>query len=129
MRHSFFILILFPVIGFAQTSNHLNDLVVKDSTANFNSIPLGSDSLSSAFLIVIKNEVKSHKHVYHTENVYIIEGTGHMTMGDKEFDVKPGDHFFIPKGIYHGVKVTSTKPLKLLSVQSPYSDGTDRVFE
>ncbi|TND10383.1 MAG: Cupin domain protein [Bacteroidetes bacterium] len=88
---------------------------------------LYSDSLVSSFAIVIKKEVKKHKHVHHAEHVYILEGAGEMILGDKILQVKKGDVIFIPKGTPHAVKVTSKKPMKVISVQAPYFDGKDRV--
>lgn len=84
------------------------------------------DSLASSFIIWVKKEVKLHKHNFHTENVYVIEGSGVMKLGDAEFEIKQGDYIFIPKNTPHRVKVTSEIPLKILSVQSPYFDGKDR---
>ena len=72
--------------------------------------------------------MKLHKHVEHTENVIILEGEGEMTLGDKKFKVKKGDIVFIPKGTPHSLTVTSAIPVKVLSVQSPFFDGKDRIF-
>jgi mannose-6-phosphate isomerase-like protein (cupin superfamily) len=60
--------------------------------------------------------------------VYVIDGEAEMRLGDKTVKIKNGDIIFIPKGTVHAVKVTSKRPLKVLSVQAPHSDGTDRVF-
>lgn len=89
---------------------------------------LFSDSLSSSFCIVIKKEVKAHKHLQHSEQVMILEGEGLMVLGDKTFTVKKGDLIFIPKNTIHSVKNSGKIPLKVLSVQAPYFDGKDRVF-
>lgn len=90
---------------------------------------LGSDSLSTANLIFIKKELKPHHHAAHSEQAYILDGTAEMQLGDKYFTVKKGDIIFIPKGTIHAVKTTSTTPLKVLAIQSPFSDGTDRVWD
>lgn len=97
------------------------------SADNIYARPLFSDSLVSSFVIVIKKEVKKHKHVSHAEHVYVLEGTGEMVLGDKTFTVKKGDVLFIPKNTPHAVRVTSKKPMKVLSVQAPYFNGKDRV--
>lgn len=88
---------------------------------------LYSDSLVSSFAIIIPKEVKKHKHVSHSEHVYILDGTADMVLGDKTMRVKKGDVIFIPKGTPHAVKVTSKKPLKVISIQAPHFDGKDRV--
>ncbi|MDQ3046890.1 MAG: cupin domain-containing protein [Bacteroidota bacterium] len=89
---------------------------------------LASDSLSTSFVIFVKKEVRKHKHAFHTENVYVLEGSAEMLLGDKMTSIKKGDMIFIPKNTDHAVKVTSVIPLKIVSVQSPFFDGTDRIF-
>lgn len=90
---------------------------------------LASDSLSSSFLIWIKESVALHKHEVHTESVYVLKGTGKMTLGDKTFELSPGSYVFIPANTPHSVVVDkSMGAMKVLSVQSPNFDGTDRVM-
>lgn len=89
---------------------------------------LASDSLSTSFVIFIKKEVKKHRHAYHTENVVVLEGTGEMLLGEQKIKVKKGDVLFIPQNTPHSVKVTSKKPMKVLSIQSPGFDGKDRIM-
>ena len=129
MKRLLLLLILTPWWSSAQTINHLFNYPIPTDTANIVSLPLSSDSLSSSFLIVIKQNVKSHKHENHTENIYILDGNGTMRLGEKEFDIKQGDHVFIPKNMFHSVRVLSSSPLKVLSIQSPYFDGKDRIWE
>ncbi len=89
---------------------------------------LTSDSLGSAFLIWVKKNVQSHLHQAHTESIYVLEGTGSMTVGDSIFDIQAGSFIFVPFGTYHAVTVTSEIPLKVLSNQSPKFLGKDRIF-
>ncbi len=89
---------------------------------------LFSDSLSSSFCIVIKKEVKAHKHLHHSEQVMVVEGEAEMKLGEKIFPVKKGDVIFIPRNTVHSVKNKGSIPLKVISVQAPYFDGKDRVF-
>lgn len=127
MKNLFFLFILFPF--FAKAQNQSLD-TIKDP-ANYDNIynrTLASDSLSSSFVIFIKKEVKKHKHATHTENVYILDGEGEILLGDKTFKVKKGDIIFIPMNTVHSLKVTSSIPVKVLSVQSPRFDGKDRIF-
>ncbi|GIV26358.1 MAG: hypothetical protein KatS3mg027_0172 [Bacteroidia bacterium] len=90
--------------------------------------PISFDSLASGFVIIIKKEVKLHKHLYHSEHVVVLEGEGKMWLGEKEFTIKKNDVIFIPKNTPHKVITTSKKPLKVISIQSPYFDGKDRVM-
>ena len=83
----------------------------------------------SSYLIFIKKEVKTHKHLQHAEHVYVAQGEGIMTLGDKEFVVKSGSFIFIPKNTFHSVRTTSVMPLKVISIQAPFFDGKDRIFK
>jgi mannose-6-phosphate isomerase-like protein (cupin superfamily) len=127
MRHILFFL-LFPLAGFSQNHQSLDTIKAPPGTENIYNRPLYSDSLSSSFLIIIKKEVKLHLHEFHSEQVYVISGEGDMVLGDQAFHIKAGDLIFIPKNTPHSVKVTSAEPLKIISVQSPYFDGSDRVI-
>ncbi|MGZ3884982.1 MAG: cupin domain-containing protein [Bacteroidia bacterium] len=100
----------------------------KTSADNLYNRPVFSDSLASSFVIVIKKEVKAHKHVYHAEHVMVLAGSGQMKIGDKQMEIKKGDLVFIPKNTVHAVRSTGKEPLKVLSLQAPYFDGKDRIF-
>ncbi len=128
MKNLFFLL-LFAIPLFAEAQ--LQSLDTIKAPLNYDGIysrMVASDALSSSFVIFIKKDVKKHKHATHTENVYILEGEGEMLLGDKTFKVKKGDIIFIPMNTVHSLKVTSSIPVKVLSVQSPYFDGKDRIF-
>ena len=121
------------VITYTKTSlaqHHVNtDTVgVKTFSDNIYNSPLFSDSLASSFVIVIKKEVKLHKHLSHSEHVVVLEGEGNMVLGEKQIHIKKGDVMFIPKNTPHAVKSTGKLPLKVLSIQAPYFDGKDRLF-
>lgn len=90
---------------------------------------LDTDSNATSFVIWVKKGVKSHKHVNHSEVLYVIEGEGEMTIGKAINPIKAGDYFRIPKNTYHALKVTSKIPMKVISVQAPEFYGKDRVFE
>jgi mannose-6-phosphate isomerase-like protein (cupin superfamily) len=116
--------------AFFCNAQHLNtDTVgVKTVSDNLYNKPLFGDSLTSSFVIIIKKEVKLHKHLVHSEHVVVLDGTGEMKLGDKSFEIKKGDVVFIPKNTTHAVRSTGKQPLKVLSVQSPNFDGKDRIF-
>jgi len=90
---------------------------------------ISSDSSSSTFAIWIKQKVKLHKHVYHTENVIIDEGFGEFQINDSIYKVTAGDLIIIPKNTWHGVIVNSKSTMKVISVQSPEYFGKDRIFK
>lgn len=92
------------------------------------SMPVGTDSLTSGYVLWIKKELKPHKHLTHSEHVYVLDGEAEMRLGDKTIKVKNGSIVYIAQGVVHSVKVTSKRPLKVLAIQAPFFDGTDRVF-
>lgn len=91
-------------------------------------LPIASDSLSSSFCIIIKTEVKPHKHINHSEQVIVLEGEGEMKINNKTNNIKKGDVIFVPKGTVHSVIRKNQKPLKVISVQAPFFNGKDRVL-
>jgi mannose-6-phosphate isomerase-like protein (cupin superfamily) len=91
-------------------------------------VPLHADSACSSFLICVPRSVPPHFHVHHTEHVSVLSGEGTMRLGDSTFTVAAGRSIVIPKGTVHAVVTTSIEPLRVISVQAPYFDGTDRVF-
>ncbi len=89
---------------------------------------IAGDKNSTSFIIWIKDSVKSHKHEKHTENIYVLEGEGEMKINGKMIIIKPGDFINVPENTIHSLKVTSSIPMKVLSVQSPEFNGEDRIF-
>ncbi|MBA3679816.1 MAG: cupin domain-containing protein [Bacteroidetes bacterium] len=122
----FFVTLIYSVSS--QTVVNLDTLKLPLQTENVFNKALFSDSLASSFCIIIKNEVKSHKHQYHSEHVYVMEGEAQMRLGEKIFKIKKGDLVFIPKNTIHAVKTTSKQPLKVISIQAPIFDGKDRII-
>jgi mannose-6-phosphate isomerase-like protein (cupin superfamily) len=122
-----FLLLVTGCLSSAQNFQSLDTIKTYGDYENIYLRKLNSDSLVSSFVIFIKKEVKTYKHVSHSEHVYILDGTGEMTLGDKRFPVKKGDLIFIPKNTFHSLKVTSSIPVKVLSVQAPMFDGKDRI--
>jgi mannose-6-phosphate isomerase-like protein (cupin superfamily) len=86
-----------------------------------------NDSVATSNVIWIKKEVRPHYHQSHTEQAYVIEGTGKMLLGNQILDVRAGDLITIPKGTIHALRVTSSTPMKVLTIHSPSFDGSDRV--
>lgn len=123
------ILISFTSIVLAQHTIDVKTILPDKDYDNIFVKKLYADTNITSFMIWVKSEVKSHKHLTHTENIHIIEGTGEMTVGKKIFLIKPDDFFVIPQNTFHSVKVTSIIPLKLISIQSPIFNGEDRIFE
>ena len=87
-----------------------------------------SDSAVTSTVIWIAKEVKPHRHALHTEQVYVLEGAGKLLLGEKTVDMEPGDLVVIPRSTIHALKVTSSSPMKVLSIQAPEFDGKDRIM-
>jgi mannose-6-phosphate isomerase-like protein (cupin superfamily) len=96
-------------------------------TARTSVTVLHHDSLSSSFIICIPRSVAPHLHRHHTEHVVVLEGAGTMLLGDARFTIAAGDALVIPAGTVHAVTRTSEQPLRVISIQSPRFDGSDRV--
>jgi mannose-6-phosphate isomerase-like protein (cupin superfamily) len=90
--------------------------------------PIHSDSLASSFLICVPVEVKAHYHAAHTEHVVVLEGEAEMLLGDSTFIIRKGDAIAIPKGTVHAARTLSPQPLRVISVQAPRFDGSDRIL-
>ena len=123
-------LILIPLLFKSQDIVPSIDQILPDKEfENIHVKKISSDSSSSTFAIWIKQKVKLHKHVYHTENVLIDEGFGEFQINDSIYKVTAGDLIIIPKNTWHGVIVNSKSTMKVISVQSPEYFGKDRIFK
>ena len=119
---------LIALIGFAQDIIELKDVKPTEDYENIWVKKISDDSNQTSFVIWIKESVRLHKHVDHSENIYILAGKGEMTIGERKLEVKKGDYFNIPKGTPHALNVLSSGPVKVLSIQSPQFLGKDRIF-
>jgi len=109
-------------------AQQLKTYEVPDSIDNVFVKPIYSDSFSSVFFIAIKREVKSHKHMVHTETIMILAGKAILTLGDSSFKIRKGQTILIPRSTPHSVKVIGRKALTLYSIQSPRFLGKDRIW-
>ena len=124
------VLILIPFYFKSQgIITSVNEIHPDKKFENIHVKKISSDSSSSTFAIWIKQKVKLHKHVYHTENVLIDEGYGEFQINDSIYKVTAGDLIIIPKNTWHGVIVNSKSTMKVISVQSPEYFGKDRIFK
>ena len=114
--------------GFAQAQKLvLSEITAPSDLENIHVIKIASDGNSSDFVIFVKKEVPLHKHVMHSESIYVLEGNGLFQLGDKTLEVGPGDYIKVPEGVPHALKVVSQVPLKAISIQAPEFFGKDRV--
>jgi len=100
-----------------------------DKSKNISVKNLNHNTYASTFLVWVKDTVAAHKHIEHHELVYILKGKGRFHLGEESFNIKKGDIVFVPKNTFHSVQIKSRKMMQVLSVQTPYFDGTDRHFK
>ena len=105
----------------------LSDITAPTELENIHVVKIATDSHATDFVIFVKQQVPLHKHLAHTETLYVLEGSGTFQLDNKHFEIKPGDYINVAEGTPHAVKVTSTIPLKVLSIQAPEFLGKDRV--
>ena len=105
----------------------ISDIMPPANLENIHVVKLASDSFSTDFIIFVKNMVPLHKHVEHSETIYVLEGKAQLQLGDQSMEIVAGDYIRVPRGTTHGVKVLSSVPLKVLSVQAREFLGKDRV--
>ncbi|MDX2349118.1 MAG: cupin domain-containing protein [Porticoccus sp.] len=106
----------------------LSDITPPADLENIHVVKISSDAHSTDFIVFVKQQVPLHKHLVHTETLYVLEGSGAFQLGEESFDIGPGDYINVPEGTTHAVTVTSPIPLKVLSVQAPEFLGKDRVM-
>jgi mannose-6-phosphate isomerase-like protein (cupin superfamily) len=54
--------------------------------------------------LVVKEEIKTHRHQDASHVLYIVSGHGMVTIDDKPVVLKPGTIVHIPKGVPHSIK-------------------------
>ncbi len=99
-----------------------------DSDKNIHVQRLEGDSLSTSFLIEIKEHVPLHYHAQHSEHIYVLDGECSFRLNNDTLELNTGDYVFIPSKSLHEVWVSGSKPLKVLSIQAPSFEGKDRVL-
>lgn len=128
MRYFFLLLLLAAGAAAAQGVQHLPSLKTKNTTDAVVIQSLFGDSTVTSNFLWIRDEVRPHYHAYHSEHIYVVEGTAQMLLKNETIFLRPGDLVFIPAGTVHAVRVTGKEPLKVLSLHTPAHDGSDRVL-
>ena len=87
-----------------------------DSGGMRNKLFVGLDGITIA---IQDGNTPKHLHANANEMQYILDGTGTITLGDKEVRVKPGDLVVIPKGTPHGGTKPDGRTLKAIAIKTP----------
>ncbi len=60
-----------------------------------------------------------HAHLREDESMHLLEGRLEVTIGDKAFDLRPGESYFAPRGIPHRLRNRGSIPARGLVIMSP----------
>lgn len=64
----------------------------------------GENTLMTEFLLEKGSKLPAHKHP-HEQTGYLVSGSIILTIGEEEFEVKPGDSWTIPGNVEHKAMV------------------------
>jgi len=87
-----------------------------------------NQSLAQA-IVPVNTETQLHHHKLTEELYYIQQGTGLMTLNDKQFNVEAGDTVCIPPQHKHKIKNTGQTELEFLCCCSPAYSHEDTYLE
>ena len=60
-----------------------------------------------------------HIHLREDESMHLLEGQLEVTIGEKVFDLKPGESYFAPRGIPQRLRNRGSVPARSLMIMSP----------
>ena len=89
--------------------------------------PARNQSLAEA-TVPAGGRTVAHYHRVAEELYFFTAGSGRMTLGDEERDVRAGDCVVIPPGQVHGLTNTGGEPLVLLCCCAPAYSHEDTVL-
>jgi quercetin dioxygenase-like cupin family protein len=64
----------------------------------------GAKTLMTEFVMQKGSALPLHSHP-HEQTGYLVKGSMRLTIGDKKFEVKPGDSWCIPGDVEHGAEI------------------------
>jgi mannose-6-phosphate isomerase-like protein (cupin superfamily) len=94
----------------------------------YGTVRLAYDEQAASFLLSIPTETKMHYHKDHSEQLLLIEGQGMVLLGYKTIKLKKNELIFITKGTPHKIINSGRSKLKVLSIQAPFYDGSDKII-
>lgn len=77
-------------------------------------IPEGPNFVLRVFTVQPGGHTPRHRHPFEHE-VYVLSGSGRVE-GEKEFEMSPGDAFFVPAGALHSFVNAGREDLKFICV-------------
>ena len=80
----------------------------------------GIDSMSFCSEDIIPGrKLRVHKHLYNDEFIFIQNGDGIATVGEKNIDIKKGTVMFIPRDVWHGIQNTGKETMRMVFGYTP----------
>ncbi|MGC8474725.1 MAG: cupin domain-containing protein [Acetobacteraceae bacterium] len=95
-------------------------------------VMLGAEATGGSFSAVIATLDPGqgpplHRHLDRDEYFFVLDGSYHLTVGDRESDIGPGTLAFVPRGTMHGFTNTGATPGRMLEWTIPGENS--RYFE
>ena len=118
------------LLGTVRVTVPLADLPARAAlgpTEGFKVVELGRDANTSHHVVALRDREPLHRHDLHDLLVVMLEGHGSMLIGDEERTLGPRSIVYVPRGVPHAMRNTSSTPLYGYAVFSPPFDGKDRV--
>jgi uncharacterized cupin superfamily protein len=60
-----------------------------------------------------------HVHTREAEAFYLLDGTMTYRVGEQDYQLSPGSFIYLPSGVPHAFRVTSTGPVQFLAIVAP----------
>jgi len=93
--------------------------ILRDSFVLISSENSATNNLTAGYTIVYPNcRTSGHDHIEYEEIYHIIKGKGIMEVSGEKFNVKSGDTFLVPFGLYHTISNPNTEVLEYFWVLS-----------
>ncbi len=91
--------------------------ILRDTYNLINSANSPSQRLSMGYTTIYPTgSTTGHSHDDMEETYYVISGSGIMTVGEDEFEIKAGDALYVPPGKFHTTYQRGNMPLVVLWV-------------
>jgi mannose-6-phosphate isomerase-like protein (cupin superfamily) len=94
----------------------------------FRIVEVGRDANSSHHIVTLRDREPVHRHDLHDLFVVLLEGSGHMLIGEQERALGGRSVVYVPRGTPHAMRNTSDAPIVGYAVFVPAFDGRDRVL-
>jgi mannose-6-phosphate isomerase-like protein (cupin superfamily) len=87
----------------------------KNATVNFGQVLPGAGQ-------------KLHYHEWHDEIVYVIRGTGFMTIAGQNRSIEASDLIYVPSKVVHNNSASGNETMEAITIYVPAFDGKDKIF-